>query len=122
MGDPPLGPPHRALVTGGAGFLGSYLCEWLLARNFEVVCLDNFLTGSASNIAHLRQDSRFQVINCDVSETIDISGKVELVLHFASPASPADYLRLPIQTLRAGSLGTLNALEVARSKKARFVL
>lgn len=113
---------RRALITGGAGFLGSHLCERLLAMDFEVVCLDNFLTGSAANIAYLLHDPRFKAIECDVNEVAEIPGEIGLVLHFASPASPADYLRLPIQTLQAGSSGTLRALEVARAKQARFIL
>ena len=113
---------RRALITGGAGFLGSHLCERLLAMDFEVVCLDNLLTGSAANIAYLLHDPRFKAIECDVNEVAEIPGEIGLVLHFASPASPADYLRLPIQTLQAGSSGTLRALEVARAKQARFIL
>jgi dTDP-glucose 4,6-dehydratase len=106
---------RRALITGGAGFLGSHLCERLLTMDFEVVCLDNFLTGSAANIAYLLHDPRFQAIECDINEVAEIPGEIGLVLHFASPASPADYLRFPIQTLQAGSSGTLRALEVARA-------
>ena len=114
--------PRRALVTGGAGFLGSHLCERLLASDFDVVCVDNLLTGSAVNIAHLLSHSRFQLVECDIEEIGEIPGAIGLVLHFASPASPADYLQFPIETLRAGSSGTLHALEVARAKQARFIL
>ncbi|WUI04058.1 GDP-mannose 4,6-dehydratase [Spirillospora sp. NBC_00431] len=113
-------PP--AVVTGGAGFLGSHLCEALLARGIPVVCLDNLLTGTSRNIAHLagRRDFRFQ--ECDLTEPVDVPGPVCHVFHLASAASPADYLRLPIQTLEVGSLGTRNALEFAEAKNARFVL
>jgi dTDP-glucose 4,6-dehydratase len=113
---------RRAVVTGGAGFLGSHLCESLLSRGTEVVCLDNFLTGAPGNVAHLLPDPRFRLLRCDVTDFIHVPGEVDLVLHFASPASPPDYLRLPIQTLKVGSLGTLHALGLAREKQARFVL
>ncbi len=112
----------RAVVTGGAGFLGSHLCERLLDRAFDVLCIDSFLTGSSLNILGLRACSRFELLDCDISEGVDVPKDVELVMHFASPASPMDYARYPIETLRAGSLGTLNALEIARHSKARFVL
>ena len=112
----------RAIVTGGAGFLGSHLCESLLAAGTEVVCIDNFLTGDPENVAHLLSDNNFQLTDGDVTEHISVSGPVDLVLHFASPASPSDYLRLPIETMKVGSIGTLHALGLARAKKARFVL
>ena len=112
----------RAVVTGGAGFLGSHLCEQLLRRGTGVVCLDNFLTGTPANIAHLIGEPRFQVIKCDVTNFVHVPGGVDLVLHLASAASPADYLRLPIETLKVGSLGTLHALGLASEKGARFVL
>ncbi|MFN2494287.1 MAG: UDP-glucuronic acid decarboxylase family protein [Pseudonocardiaceae bacterium] len=112
----------RAVVTGGAGFLGSHLCEQLLRRGTGVVCLDNFLTGTPANIAHLIGESRFQVIKCDVTNFVHVPGEVDLVLHMASAASPADYLRLPIETLKVGSLGTLHTLGLASEKGARFVL
>jgi dTDP-glucose 4,6-dehydratase len=112
----------RAAVTGGAGFLGSHLCERLLAQGVEVVCLDNFLTGSPDNVEHLRADPRFRLVFCDVAEFLDVSGDLDLVLHFASPASPLDYLRYPIDTLRVGSLGTFHALDLADQKGARFIL
>ncbi len=112
----------RAVVTGGAGFLGSHLCEQLLARGVAVVCLDNFLTGAPSNVDHLRADPLFTLRDCDASTEYDVPGPVELVLHFASPASPVDYLRLPVETLRVGSAGTFAALDLARRKDARFVL
>jgi len=113
---------RRAVVTGGAGFLGSHLCEALLARDVEVVCLDNFLTGMPENVAHLMEHQRFRLVRCDVSEYVHVPGPVDLVLHLASPASPADYLRMPIETLKVGSLGTLHTLGMAREKGARYVL
>jgi dTDP-glucose 4,6-dehydratase len=113
---------RRAVVTGGAGFLGSYLCEQLLASGTEVHCLDNFVTGTPANVAHLTGDHRFHLTYCDVTEFVHVPGPVDLVLHFASPASPADYLRLPIHTMKVGSLGTLHCLGLAKDKGARFVL
>jgi dTDP-glucose 4,6-dehydratase len=112
----------RALVTGGAGFLGSHLCERLLDRGYEVVCVDNLITGKESNIAHLLPRSDFQWIFHDVSRPFEVPGPVDAVLHFASPASPIDYLELPIQTLKVGSLGTHNTLGLARAKGARYLL
>jgi dTDP-glucose 4,6-dehydratase len=112
----------RVVVTGGAGFLGSHLCEALLASGAEVVCLDNFSTGSPANVAHLLSSERFHLIRCDVTEYVHVAGPVDLVLHFASPASPADYLRLPIETMKVGSIGTLHALGLAKDKNARFLL
>jgi dTDP-glucose 4,6-dehydratase len=111
----------RIVVSGSAGFIGSHLCEELLARGHSVVGIDNLVTGDMSNIAHLR-DKDFQFIRHDVTQYIDIDGPVDAVLHWASPASPIDYLELPIQTLKVGSLGTHNALGLAKSKNARFVL
>lgn len=112
----------RTLITGGAGFLGSHLCDRLLDDGHEVVCMDNFLTGSSSNIAHLAQNSRFTFLKHDVTEYIDIEGPLDYVLHFASPASPIDYLRFPIQTLKVGALGTHNALGLTKAKNACFLL
>jgi dTDP-glucose 4,6-dehydratase len=112
----------RAVVTGGAGFLGSHLCEALLARGDDVVCLDNFLTGSPDNVAHLTPNPRFRLVRSDVTDYLHVGGPVDLVLHFASPASPIDYLKLPIETLKVGSVGTLHALGLARDKQARFIL
>ena len=109
-----------SVVTGGAGFLGSHLCERLLAAGHRVWCLDNLDTGSLTNIAHLRSDT-FTFINHDVTAHIAIDGDVDYVFHFASPASPIDYLRLPLQTLKVGSYGTHNALGLAKSKRARFL-
>ncbi|WP_241518652.1 NAD-dependent epimerase/dehydratase family protein [Streptomyces sp. CB03238] len=115
-------PFRRAVVTGGCGFVGSHLCDLLLDSGVEVVCVDNFLTGTADNVVHRRADDRFELLVHDVTTPIPVSGGVDLVLHLASPASPQDYLRLPIETLQAGAQGTFNALELARQKKARFVL
>ena len=112
----------RAVVTGGAGFLGSHLCDYLIERDWEVVCLDNFVTGSEANIAHLSKHPRFRCTHQDVSKYIDVPGPVDAVLHFASPASPVDYLKLPIQTLKVGSLGTHNSLGLALAKHARYFL
>jgi dTDP-glucose 4,6-dehydratase len=112
----------RAVVTGGAGFLGSHLCETLLARGWRVACLDNFLTGTPANVAALTGRPGFELVHCDVTENMHVRGEVDLVLHFASPASPVDYLEMPIETLRVGSVGTERALALARDKRARFVL
>ncbi|WP_131748439.1 UDP-glucuronic acid decarboxylase family protein [Frankia sp. Cppng1_Ct_nod] len=112
----------RSVVTGGAGFLGSHLCERLLDEGHEVVCLDNLLTGTAENVAHLTERERFRLVRCDVTDYVHVAGQVDYVLHFASPASPIDYLNLPIQTLKVGSIGTLHALGLAKEKGARFVL
>jgi dTDP-glucose 4,6-dehydratase len=112
----------RAVVTGGAGFLGSHLCERLLREGYEVVCLDNFLTGTPVNVAHLVDEAGFRLVRCDVTDYVHVAGPVDLVLHFASPASPIDYLQLPIETLKVGSIGTLHALGLAKEKSARFVL
>ena len=111
----------RVLVTGGAGFIGSHLCEFLLAQDAEVVCMDNLLTGSTDNIAHLR-DPRFLFVKHDVTNYIVLDGPLDYVLHFASPASPIDYLELPIQTLKVGALGTHKALGLAKAHGARFLL
>lgn len=112
----------RVVVTGGAGFLGSHLCERLLERGDEVICLDNFLTGSPVNVAHLAERPGFRLIRADVTDYVHVVGSVDAVLHFASPASPIDYLRVPIETLKVGSIGTLHALGLAKEKQARFVL
>ena len=112
----------RAVVTGGAGFVGSHLCERLLADGWEVVCIDNLVTGSVSNIAGMSDDARFTFVEQDVSDGITIEGPVDAVLHLASPASPVDYSALPIQTLKVGALGTHNALGLAKAKGARFLL
>jgi dTDP-glucose 4,6-dehydratase len=112
----------RVLVTGGAGFLGSHLCDRLLAEGHEVIAMDNLLTGNPRNIAQLEPEKRFRFVRHDVTHFIFVDGPLDAVLHFASPASPIDYLELPIQTLKVGSLGTHNALGLAKAKKARFLL
>src|SRR6266404_97988 len=111
-----------SVVTGAAGFLGSHLTDLLLARGHKVIGIDNFVTGRVDNIAHLGGNSNFRFIQQDVTEFIFLEGPVDYVWHFASPASPVDYLELPIQTLKVGSLGTHKALGVAKNKKARFLL
>src|SRR6266446_4526805 len=112
----------RILVTGAAGFLGSHLCDRLLALGHRVVGMDNFITGSRSNLEHLKSHPSFQLILHDVASFIELEGALEGVFHFASPASPVDYLELPIQTLKVGSLGTHKALGLAKAKRARFLL
>ena len=112
----------RVVVTGGAGFLGSHLCDLLLGRGDEVVCIDNLITGNLDNIAHLRDSVGFEFIHHDVSNYVDVDGDVDAVLHFASPASPIDYLEMPIQTLKVGSLGTHNTLGLAMAKGATFFI
>ena len=112
----------RIVVTGGAGFLGSHLTDRLLAGGAEVVCFDNLCTGDRRNIAHLDDEPRYRLIEQDVTTHLEVDGEVDAVLHFASPASPIDYLELPIQTLKVGSLGTHNALGLAKAKGARFML
>ncbi|MDQ1633106.1 MAG: dTDP-glucose 4,6-dehydratase [Frankiaceae bacterium] len=112
----------RTVITGGAGFLGSHLCEHLLELGHEVLCLDNFLTGGPHNVEHLLENPMFRLIRVDVTDFIHVPGEVDYVLHFASPASPIDYLKLPLETLKVGSLGTLHALGLAKEKRARFLL
>ncbi len=114
----------RAVVTGGAGFLGSHLCDRLIAEGWEVLALDNLITGAASNVAHLKGNAKFKLENKNVSDSgsMDVEGEVGYVLHFASPASPPDYLKHPIETMRVGSNGTQNALELALRKKAKFFM
>jgi dTDP-glucose 4,6-dehydratase len=112
----------RAVVTGGAGFLGSHLCERLLSDGYEIICLDNFLTGKPENVEHLIEHPAFRLIRTDVTDYVHVRGPVDVVLHFASPASPIDYLQLPIETLEVGSIGTRHALGLAREKGARFLL
>lgn len=111
-----------AVVTGGAGFLGSHLCDKLLSEGLKVICVDNLITGNTDNIAHLAGNEKFSFIKHDVTNYIFIPGNVDYILHFASPASPVDYLQLPIQTLKVGSLGTHKALGLAKEKRARFLL
>ena len=112
----------RTLITGGAGFLGSHICDRLIRDGHEVICLDNLITGRMENVAHLLDHEAFRVIKLDVTEYLDIDGPLDHVLHFASPASPVDYQRLPIQTLKVGSLGTHKTLGLAKAKAARFLL
>jgi dTDP-glucose 4,6-dehydratase len=111
----------RTLITGGAGFLGSHLCEYFLNKGHEVICMDNLITGSTDNISHIKSE-KFQFVKHNVSEFINLEGELDYIMHFASPASPIDYLELPIQTLKVGALGTHNALGLAKAKKATFLL
>jgi dTDP-glucose 4,6-dehydratase len=111
-----------AIVTGGAGFLGSHLCDRLLAEGIKVYCIDNLITGNTDNISSLTGRDDFKFIHHDVTDYIYVEGDIDYILHFASPASPIDYLKLPIQTLKVGSLGTHKALGLAKAKKARFLL
>lgn len=111
----------RTVITGGSGFVGSHLCEYFLDKGHEIICIDNLITGNTDNIAHLAGHEEFKHINHDVTEYINIEGPVDNVLNFASPASPVDYLRFPIQTLKVGSLGTHKALGLAKAKGARFL-
>ncbi len=112
----------RTLITGGAGFLGSHLCERLVAEGHDVICMDNLITGSADNIGHLFGNPRFSFVHHDVTNYVFVEGTLDYILHFASPASPIDYLKLPIQTLKVGSLGTHKALGLAKAKGATFLL
>ncbi|MBA7510296.1 UDP-glucose 4-epimerase [subsurface metagenome] len=112
----------RIVVTGGAGFLGSHLCDFLINEGHSVICIDNLITGNTDNITHLMGNEKFKFIHHDVTEYIFIEGKLDAILHFASPASPIDYQELPIQTLKVGSLGTHKALGLAKEKKAKFLL
>ena len=112
----------RTLITGGAGFIGSHLCERFILRNHEVLCVDNLITGTLANVEPFRANPCFSFIRHDISHPLEIDGPVDQILHFASPASPVDYLHYPIQTLKVGSLGTHNALGLARAKKSRFLL
>jgi dTDP-glucose 4,6-dehydratase len=112
----------RVLITGGAGFLGSHLCDKFLSEGYDVVCMDNLITGNMDNISHLIGNPKFKFIFYDVTDYIHVPGNLDLILHFASPASPIDYLKLPIQTLKVGSLGTHKVLGLAKAKKATFLL
>ncbi len=113
---------QRVLITGGAGFLGSHLCDRFLSEGYEVFCMDNLVTGDLRNVEHVASEPLFHFIHQDVTEFIHVPGRLDAILHFASPASPIDYLELPIQTLKVGSLGTHKALGLARAKGARFLL
>ena len=112
----------RTVITGGAGFVGSHLCERFLAEGHDVICVDNLITGSLSNIESLRSSKRFRFLEHDISKSLQIDESVENVLHFASPASPIDYLKHPIQTLKVGALGTHNTLGLAKFHGAKFLL
>jgi len=112
----------RAVVTGGAGFLGSHLCDRLLAEGWEVLALDNLITGDESNLIHLKGNSKFQFERKDVNEPLSVVGSVDYVFHFASPASPPDYLKYPIETLKVGSVATMHTLELAKAKSAKYFL
>jgi len=111
-----------ALITGGAGFIGSHLCDFLIGKGYKVIAMDNLITGNLKNIEHLTGNKNFSFINHDVSDHITVNGNVDFVLHFASPASPVDYQKIPIQTLKAGSLGTHNTLGLALTKKSKYFL
>jgi dTDP-glucose 4,6-dehydratase len=113
---------ERTLITGGAGFLGSHLCDYFIAKGHRVICMDNLLTGSMDNVVHLIGHKRFTLIDYDVTNYIYVEGQVDHILHFASPASPIDYLRLPIETLKVGSLGTHKTLGLAKAKGSRYLL
>ena len=112
----------KALITGGAGFLGSHLCDRFLREGYKVICMDNLITGSLLNVSHLEKNPNFEFVKHDVSKYIDIREDIDIILHFASPASPIDYLNYSIQTLKVGSLGTHNALGLAKEKKSKFLL
>jgi dTDP-glucose 4,6-dehydratase len=114
--------PKTVLITGGAGFLGSHLCDRFLKEGYKVICMDNLITGNLANISHLEKNQDFKFIKHNVSEYIDLKDDIDVVLHFASPASPIDYLMHPIPTLKVGSLGTHNTLGVAKAKKAKYLL
>ncbi len=110
------------LITGGAGFIGSHLCDFLISKGYSVICIDNLITGNISNISHLLKNSNFRFIEHDVTLDIRIEDKIDYCLHFASPASPVDYLKLPIQTLKVGALGTHKTLGIAKAKGSRYLL
>lgn len=112
----------KVLVTGGSGFLGSHLCEKFLEKDYQVICMDNLITGNINNVSHLFNEPDFTFVKHDVTNFVHVAGKLDLILHFASPASPIDYLEMPIQTLKVGSLGTHKALGLAKEKGARFLL
>src|SRR3989338_884596 len=113
---------ETVLITGGAGFIGSHLCDFLIGKGYKVIAMDNLITGDLKNIEHLRANRNFSFIHHDVSNHIVVDGEVDFVLNFASPASPVDYQKIPIQTLKAGSLGTHNTLGLALTKRAKYLL
>ncbi len=112
----------RALISGGAGFIGSHLCDRLLGEGWEVIAVDNLVTGAAGNVAHLQGRPGFTLLERDVTQSLDVQGPVDAVLHFASPASPVDFARIPVEILEVGTIGTRNLLELARARQARFLL
>jgi dTDP-glucose 4,6-dehydratase len=112
----------RILLTGGCGFIGSHLCDFLIEKDHSIVCMDSLITGKKENIEHLLKNKKFKFVKHDVTKYISVKGKIDYVLHFASPASPVDYLKYPIKTLKVGSLGTHNSLGVAKAHKAKFLL
>ena len=112
----------RAVVTGGAGFLGSHLCDRLLAEGWDVLALDNLITGEQSNLLHLQGNPKFRFKHADVNEPFHVDGNLDYVFHFASPASPPDYLKFPIETLKVGSIATMHTLDLAKEKSAKFLL
>lgn len=113
---------QRVLITGAAGFLGSHLCDLFLSKGCEVIGMDNLITGDLKNINHLKENSDFSFVQHDVTDYVEVEGPLDFILHFASPASPIDYLKIPIQTLKVGALGTHNLLGLAKAKKARFMI
>ena len=117
-----MGKGDRVLITGGAGFIGSHLCDRFLKEGYQVIAMDNLITGDLRNIEHLFKERDFEFYHHDVSKFVHVPGKLKYILHFASPASPIDYLKIPIQTLKVGSLGTHNLLGLARSKQARILV
>lgn len=117
-----MSAPKTVVITGGAGFLGSHLCERFLEKNFKVIAVDNFITGNQANIQHLKSNPHFELVLHDISKHLEIPGEVQYVLHFASPASPIDYAMFPIPTLKVGALGTHNSLGLAKAKNATFML
>jgi dTDP-glucose 4,6-dehydratase len=112
----------RVVITGGAGFLGSHFCDYLIGKGWDVLCLDNLITGAEANVAHLLSNPHFRFVKQDVSDGIAVAGKVDAVLHFASPASPPDYMKYPIETMKVGSFATHHALELARVNNAKFLM
>ena len=112
----------KVVITGGVGFIGSHLCELFLSKGHSVICLDNLITGNMANVQHLRSNENFKFVEYDVTKHIDLKDDVDYVLHFASPASPIEFVKFPIQTLKAGGVGTLNALGLSKAKNAKFLL